>query len=91
MTDAPSLREVIADAIGAYCAEHGFGIPNGFVYCVSRIDSDGDSVLTLGAQENQHTATSLGLSRYLFKKFDSDVVDELENFFISISDDDEDD
>jgi hypothetical protein len=91
MDEQPSLRGAIEEAIQQFCsANGGFGIPTGFVYCVSRIDSDGSNVLTLGGMESQTTAVSMGLTAYLAKSFDAEADQELAAFHWSLSHDDED-
>lgn len=85
-----TLAEMISETVGAYCAQNGFGIPNGFVYCVSRIAEDGEQVLTLGSGESQPTHISLGLSSYLKRNFEMDVDFELTSFVTAMHDCDED-
>ena len=92
MDETPTLRSTIEGAVSAYCSENGFGIPTGFVYCVSRIDADGENVLTLGAMEQQTTAASLGLTRYLEKSFEFEADMELSSYHAYLhADCDEDD
>lgn len=74
MSDEPKLlQEYISDAIAQYCAMNGFGYPSAFVYCVSRIDSDGEQVLTIGEADGQQTWQSLGLTAFLTKWFADDA------------------
>lgn len=90
MDESITLRSVIEDAINAFCAANGLGIPSGFVYCVSRIDSDGENVLTLGGMERQTTAQSMGLTAYLAKSFDFEAEEELSMYSYHLAHDDED-
>ena len=90
MDETQTLRSTIEGAVNSYCSENGFGIPTGFVYCVSRIDSDGENVLTLGAMEQQTTAASMGLTRYLEKSFEFEADMELSSFHNWVHDDDDD-
>lgn len=87
--EKPTLRNVIEGAIASYCSENGFGLPNSFVYCVSRIDNDGVPVLTLGAMDSQPTTTSMGLAAYLKKSFDMEAESELSEFYYSMNDEDD--
>lgn len=89
MDEKPTLQEVLSDAIHAYCAKDGFGIPSGFIYCVSRIDSEGRQVLTLGSGEDQGTHTSLGMAAYLTKSFEMDAEQELATYLYAMDEDDE--
>lgn len=91
MDDTPTLRNAIEVAISSFCSEHGFGIPTGFVYCVSRIDSEGDNCLTLGSMEGQQTAISMGLAAYLSKNFEFEAESELTAWHYAACADDEDD
>lgn len=86
---AESLREAIDEAIVSFCSENGFGIPVGFIYCVERIDEDGDRVLTIGSQEDQPTWQSMGLSRYLTKWIEDDVDQEIARVYTFLDDEEE--
>lgn len=84
-----SLAAAIEDAINAFCSENGYGIPLGFVYCVERIDEDGDRVLTIGSQEKQTSWQSMGLSRYLTKWIEDDVDQEIARVYTFMEDEDD--
>lgn len=91
MDEPVTLRSVIEGAVNSFCAENGFGIPTGFVYCISRIDSAGENVLTLGGMERQTTAVSMGLAAYLAKSFDFEAEQELACFAAWAGEDDDED
>ena len=89
MDEKPTLQEMLNETIGAFCAENGFGIPTGFVYCVSRIADDGQQVLTLGCADGQATTLSMGLTAYLAKSFELDAESELSAWYAAMYEDDE--
>lgn len=90
MPEDDTLRSVVEKAIGDFCSANGFGMPNGFVYCVSRIDNSGAPCLTLGAMDGQMTHTSMGLTAYLAKNFDLDAEVEFTSYYSSFADDEDD-
>ena len=73
MSDNPTLSDRITAAIEAHCAESGLGIPQGFIYCVSHIDKNGEQVMTLGDSGLQSTHVSLGLAHLLVRNYELDV------------------
>lgn len=85
-----TLQQMLSETIHAFCAQDGFGIPAGFVYCVSRIAENGEQVLTLGSGEGRHTHISVGLARYLTKNFELDVESELTAWYEAHAAEDED-
>lgn len=87
MEESETLQSALNDSINAWCSRDG-GFHTGFVYCVARIDSEGQQVLTLGSGESQLTATSLGLASYLRKNFEMDVEFELSNYTFAEDEDD---
>ena len=89
MSEKPTLQEVLSEAIHAYCSQDGFGIPVGFIYCVSRIAENGQQVLTLGSNEDQPTHMSLGMAAYLTKNFEMDVEHELTSYYFAVDEEDE--
>jgi hypothetical protein len=90
MDESTTLRSVIEEAINSFCAANGLGFPTSFVYCVSRIDAEGENVLTLGGMERQTTAQSMGLAAYLSKSFDFEAEQELSSYTYWANHDDED-
>ena len=89
MSEKPTLQEVLSEAIHAYCSQDGFGIPVGFIYCVSRIAENGQQVLTLGSNEDQPTHMSLGMAAYLTKNFEMDAEHELTSYYFAVDEEDE--
>lgn len=89
MTEKITLQQVLSEAIHAYCSQDGFGIPVGFIYCVSRIAENGQQVLTLGCNEEQPTHMSLGMAAYLTKNFEMDAEHELTSYFMAIDEDED--
>lgn len=81
MDEKPTLRELLSATIDSFCAQDGFGIPTGFIYCVSRIDEEGQQVLTLGSSDGQSTHVSMGMAAYLVKNFDLDAEQQLTAYF----------
>lgn len=77
MSDKPTLRELLSATIDSFCGQDGFGMPTGFVYCVSRIDEEGQQVLTLGCSDGQSTVVSMGMAAYLMKNFEIDAEQQL--------------
>jgi len=67
------LQEYIDEAIADFCRDNGFGFPNCFVYAVSRIDENGDQILTVGDAEGQQVWQSLGLVAFMQKWFGADA------------------
>lgn len=89
MEEKPLLREMLAEAISAFCAQNGFGMPIGFIYCVAHISSDGEKIMTIGEEENQMTALSLGMASYLKKSFEMDAEFELSSWVNAMDEEDE--
>lgn len=65
MSELPSLHEMIAETVSAYLAQTGGGIPNGFIYAVNYIDSDGGQCNEIGCMDEQSPVLSSGLNSYL--------------------------
>lgn len=65
MDQLPSLHEMLTETINSYLAQTGGGIPNGFIYAVNYIDSDGDTNNEIGCMEDQSPVLSAGLNSYL--------------------------
>lgn len=77
MSEQPSLHEMLTETINAYLQQTGGGIPNGFIYAVNYIDSDGLSNNDIGCMEEQSPVLSSGLLSYLSKVCDVWVEDAL--------------
>ena len=77
MTETPTLHEYIGRAIYQYLADTGGGIPNGFIYAVNYVDSDGATNNDIGCMEDQSPVLSSGLLAYLQAVCDAWVGDAL--------------
>lgn len=87
MHDGPSLHELIAETVSAYCAQNGGGIPIGYVFAVQRIDGGGVERIHIGCMDGQSPILSAGLSTYLDTTVRLDIEDDL--FACECEDDDE--
>lgn len=65
MSETPSLHEFVTESVNAYLAATGGGIPNGFIYAVNYIDSEGVQNNQIGCMEDQSPVLSAGLLAYL--------------------------
>lgn len=77
MTETPTLQELIAETVNAYCAQNGGGIPLGFLFAIQRIDSDGASNIHLGCMDGQSPLASAGLLAYLDQTVRIEIEDDL--------------
>lgn len=70
-----TMRESIREAIEAFLARSGGGFISGFVYAADVVDAEGQKVKYLGGPLDQDTGTSLGLTSYLDKWYDTEARD----------------
>lgn len=65
MSETKELREFIAGAVDEYLRQEGGGIPNGYLYAVNYVNSDGQTCNEVGCMEDQSPVLSAGLDSYI--------------------------
>lgn len=63
------LRDVIQDAVSEHLSNTGGGFIDGFVFCGSYMDEDGENMLMFTSAKDQRTTTSLGMIEMLKLNF----------------------
>jgi len=77
MAELPTLHEMIAETVSAYCAQNGGGIPLGYVFAAQRIAEDGSSNIHIGCMDGQTPMVSAGLAAYLNKVVEMEIEDDM--------------
>ena len=67
------MRDALQAAIEQFLVTKGGGFISGFVYAIDVVDSEGQKVKYLGGPLEQDTGTSLGLTSYLDKWYDTEA------------------
>lgn len=87
MSRADELAARIEKTVGEWLAEHGGGMPTGFVAAVTFLDEDGDPGWCSTVMPGQSGVLTMGILRWVSIDFESATAEVLRNLGPYVDDD----